>query len=146
MKYIRILSLIILSIICFQLLSFHLIGKRTLSNQIIKNYKTHLIDRAIADGIYSSNLHFNSLQEEQLKKLLNVRTLQLVEQTDLLNKYCSNSSDFYIYIANAKFENSIYASVSDAEIYNNFIANDKGEYVWIFFVWIKLSKQNIGMT
>ncbi|WP_282126157.1 hypothetical protein [Marinifilum flexuosum] len=146
MKYIRITTLIITSLVCFQILSFQLLGKRCLTNQVIKNYRTYLIDRDIANGVYSSNLHFNSLQEKQLKELFNVRTLQLVEQTDALNKYRSNSSDLYIYIANAKFKNSVYATVIDAEIYHNFIANDRGKYIWILFFWIKLNKENFAMT
>ena len=146
MKYIRVTTLTIIGLICFQILSFHLLGKKCLTNQVIKNYRTYLIDREVANGLYSSNLHFNSLQQKQLKELFNVRTLQLVEQKDALEKYYSDSSGLYIYIANAKFKKSIYATVHDSEIYHDFIADDEGKYVWVLFTWIKLSKQNVVMT
>lgn len=144
MNLIKNIPIAIISLICIQLLSFNIIGKKTLQNHIIQNYKTYLIDREIAIGKYYSNLKFSTKQQNQLKQIFNVSSLNSVVKEDIYNNYWLSTD--YNYSVEVSFKNSIYANVIEDETYIGFIANDKSEYIWILITWVKVKKENVGMT
>ena len=144
MKIFRIVLFLLIALITLQMLTFNLWGKKTLMNHLIKNYKTYLIDRNVANCQFCTNINYSSNQIKNLKQVFNASSINIISKDEFYNKDLFPLS--YNYLAWAEFKFSSIVNFSECERFRDFIAVDKSEYIWILVTWIKVKKENIGIT
>ncbi|MCX2743736.1 hypothetical protein OO013_07665 [Mangrovivirga sp. M17] len=142
---------IIISIYLLNLASFFIIGKTDLMKQILSD--THTSYKQIQwtnDVNIASNLNLNSNQIQLLKTFYSGTKADFkyfeVSEIDGVKELFSSKNKFLHYLEGDlhlwRFTYSIDESEKMAEYYHGY----RRTYVWVFFDWIKIDEEFLGIS